>query len=77
MNTCNNCNGSFGFTDGIPAHDGVVVKHGEITVAAICPECVSGVKTCKLVLTRNEAGRLVYNQYSALEMEKKAFGKSA
>jgi hypothetical protein len=75
MHNCSNCNGAFDV--GVGVNDGLLIRQGEVLVGAICPDCVSGVKTCKVVLKRNDIGRLVYEQYSALEMEKKAFGKSA
>jgi len=74
MRKCNNCESEFG--PGVSITDGLVIRQGEVVVGAICPECISGVKTCKVVLKQNEIGRLIYNQYSALEMEQKAFGKS-
>lgn len=74
--TCSNCSAEFGnATTEVSA--GLVVKSGEVTVAALCPDCVSGVKKLKLVLGRNDIGRMEYDQFSVLEMEKKAFGKSA
>lgn len=75
MHNCSNCNAAF--DTGVSTSDGLVIRQGEVVVGAVCPDCVSGVKTCKVVLKRNTIGRLVYEQFSALEMEKKAFGKSA
>ncbi len=77
MHNCSNCNSEFDGNPGVPAEEGLVIRHGEVLVAAICPPCLSGVKTAKLVLKRNDVGRMVYDQYSALEMNQKAFGKTA
>lgn len=76
LHDCNNCGAQFGNSTTSPSA-GLVMKSGEITVAALCPDCVSGVKKLKLVLERNDVGRLQYDQFSAIEMEKKAFGKPA
>jgi DNA-directed RNA polymerase subunit RPC12/RpoP len=73
MYKCSNCESEFG--PGITITDGLVIRQGETVVGAVCPECVYGVKTCKVVLKRNPIGRLVYDPYSALEMEQRAFGK--
>ena len=45
-----------------------------IDVVALCPDCLGGAKTIKLVLKRNIAGQYEYEQFSTLEMENRAFG---
>ncbi len=45
-----------------------------IYIAGLCPECLDGAKTIKLVLKRNIAGQFAYEQFSVLEMQSRAFG---
>ena len=42
----------------------------------LCPSCLRGAKTIKIVLTRNKEGAFEYEQYTAIEMTAKAFGKA-
>jgi hypothetical protein len=73
MLTCNNCKGLFNEeTD-----KGLVVRHGKVMAAAICPGCVEGVAVAKLVVRRTDTGGFNYEQYAALSMVDKAFGKKA
>ena len=72
MNNCNNCGNTFTHVE-----DSVVIMQGAKVVAGLCHECVSGVKKAKVVLVRDGEGVFAYDQFNALEMEKKAFGKSA
>jgi hypothetical protein len=72
MNNCSNCQTQF-----THVVDSVVVMQGTEVIACLCPECVSGVKKAKVVLVRGADGTFEYEQYAALEMEQKAFGKMA
>lgn len=72
MNKCSNCQTEF-----THVADSIVVMQGTEVIAGLCHECVSGVKKAKVVLVRGTDGTFEYEQYAALEMEQKAFGKSA
>lgn len=69
---CNNCSTEFASDT-----EGLLLKEAGTPVTAVCGGCVSGVKKLKLVVTRQSDGTFTYEQYSALEMVKKTFGKSA
>lgn len=71
MYTCGNC--STNFDDN---QDALVVTQKGQPVAAICPKCTGGVRVAKLVLRRDAEGQFGYDQYTALEMQSKAFGKA-
>lgn len=68
---CNNCESDFP-----SGHEGLVLRAAGVPVAGVCGGCVSGVKKAKLVITLQD-GKFAYDQFSALEMEKKAFEKTA
>lgn len=68
---CNNCAVDFSSDE-----EGLLVLEARNPVTALCGECLAGVRTCKVVLRRSDDGRFGYEQYSALEMTKKAFGKT-
>lgn len=71
MNTCDNCTMRF---DG---HEGLVMVQKGLKVAELCPACLEGVQVAKLVLKRTGIGTtFVYDQFSPIEMQKKAFGKA-
>jgi len=77
---CSNCGTEFTFL----ATDSIRVVHGiesegevatmPIDVVALCPDCLKGAKTLKLVLKRNITGQFEYEQFSVLEMANRAFG---
>ncbi len=69
--TCSNCGHAFS-----PSNlDGLVVVLGSPGVAAaICPDCSRDTRVVKIVLRRGADGQFAYEQYSALETVKKAFG---
>jgi len=74
--TCGNCGAAFPHPDQSGV-DGLVVANGSNPMAAaVCPACCQGSQVVKIVLRRNDSGRLCYEQYSALEMTRKAFGKA-
>ena len=77
MHKCSNCESDFRNNPGVPAEEGILVRYGEVLVAAVCPACLCDVKTGKIVLTRNEKDRLVYAQYAALAMKPREPGKPA
>lgn len=68
--TCNNCQTGFTGTE----EDCLITWHGSKTATALCPACCRGVKVAKVVLRRDDAGRFSYDQFTALEMQAKAFG---
>lgn len=70
MYTCGNCGNEFNDTE-----DGFVVHHKGTLASAICPTCTDGAKVVKLVMRRGPANHFKYDQYSALEMQGKAFGR--
>lgn len=72
MFSCHNCNTEFEDKNS----DGLVIMHSGRPAAAICPACVSGARVVKLVLRRNDKGAFGYDQYTAIEMVSKAFGKA-
>lgn len=67
MQTCDNCKAPFD-----EAQEGVVAKSGATIAAAVCGGCTTGAKKIKLVLTRSDLGGFTYEQYTAIEMIKKA-----
>jgi len=69
--TCNNCGAPLSAT---PAEN-LFVEHGGKVVTALCPACTTGTKLIKIVLKRNDDGVFACEQYAALEMINKAFGK--
>jgi hypothetical protein len=76
MPICSNCGTEFNKN----AKDALMVSQSvevgvPVEAAALCPECLDGAKVIKLVLKRNLAGQFAYEQFSALEMENRAFGK--
>lgn len=71
MHACDNCNAPFSVNDGLE------VRQGKQTVAKVCPNCLSGTRVIKLVLKKPDIGEtFAYDQFSALEMAQKAFGKA-
>ena len=78
MPICSNCGTTFNKStkDSLSVNQCVEVGL-PIEAAALCPECLDGAKVIKLVLKRNLAGQFAYEQFSVLEMENRAFGKSA
>jgi hypothetical protein len=82
---CSNCGSEFlidqldsvAIVQGIESDQGADgVQPMSIDIAALCPDCVEGAKTIKLVLKRNNAGQFAYEQFSVLEMANRAFGTS-
>ena len=81
-NVCSNCGSEFprnqenslcmvqGTSD--PAHSPGTVE--PLYIAGLCPECLDGARTIKLVLKRNIAGQFAYEQFSVLDMANRAFG---
>ena len=67
MHTCSNCS--------IEADTPIVISQGGVIVAALCNHCTDGTKTVKIILKRDDAGVFACEQYAALEMINKAFGK--
>lgn len=49
--------------------------HGRVA-ASLCKACLDGTKVIKIVLRRGPDGTFQYDQFTALEMEAKAFGKA-
>jgi len=70
MNKCGNCAGEFGDLE-----EGLIIKQQGKQACAICPACLAGTKVVKVILRRDADGRFAYDQYNALEMQAKAFGK--
>ena len=75
MSTCANCGNTVDPTDA--DHDIIAIRHGGKPSAYICEECSKGVQVLKVVLRREPDGHFGYDGFAALEMQKKAFGKSA
>lgn len=67
MHTCDNCKVDFEASKG-----GVTVSARGLSAAAVCDACMEGARKIKLVLTRKEIGGFTYEQYTAIEMVKKA-----
>jgi hypothetical protein len=71
MYPCSNCGAKLD-----PTHnENLVIEHGGAVVTALCPACVTGTKLIKIVLKRKDDGVFECEQYAALEMINKAFGK--
>ena len=78
MSICSNCGTEFLKSD----KDSLLISQSvdvgiPVEAAALCFECLDGAKVIKLVLKRNLAGQFAYEQFSVLEMENRAFGKTA
>lgn len=75
MIRCSNCAQEFN----LASKDAIDVTVGAVghleTAAALCPGCTEGVNVLKIVLRRRPDGVFEYEQYSALEMQERAFGK--
>jgi len=80
---CSNCGSQFDFDQvgSVAVVQGIESDHGadgvqpvSIDIAGLCPDCLEGAKTIKLVLKRNTAGQFAYEQFSVLEMANRAFG---
>ena len=73
--TCENCRGEFPIQDVDSLEVGHTINKTR-KVMGLCPSCLRGAKTIKIVLTRNKEGAFEYEQYTAIEMTAKAFGKA-
>lgn len=79
---CSNCGAEFpidqvdsvAIVQGIESPADSRTPNVSIDIAGICPECLDGAKTIKLVLKRNITGQFAYEQFSVLEMANRAFG---
>jgi len=71
MYPCGNCGAEFN-----GRHDDcLVIEQGGAPVASLCSSCVGGTKIIKIILKRDDKGVFACEQYAALEMINKAFGK--
>ncbi len=67
MHKCDNCGSEFD-----ASKEGVVASSKGKHAAAVCDGCMSGARLIKLVLRRGDLGGFAYEQYTAIEMAKKA-----
>lgn len=69
MHNCDNCKADFD-----ASKDGIYTTSRGRVAAAICGDCCAGARLIKLVLRKGDLGGFTYEQYSAIEMVKKAAG---